>query len=342
MAVIVTFGEIMLRLSPPGRERLFQSPVLGATFGGGEANVAVSLARFGHEARYVSVVPANDLGDAAVRELGRWGVDTSRVVRAGRRLGIYFAETGAAQRPSKVIYDREGSAIAQAGPGAIDWDRAFEGASWFHVTGITPALGRGAADLTIEAVRVARAKGVTVSVDLNYRSKLWAYGAAAVEVMPEIVKSADLLVANEEDCQKALGMGGAADIVAGRLDPALYEDLTARAMAAYANLSRVAVTLRESRGADDNGWSAVLRNRNEFMTGPRFDIRPIVDRIGAGDAFAAGLIHGLIEHGDDRRALAFAVAAGCLKHSIPGDFNLASAAEVEAVAAGDVSGRVRR
>lgn len=342
MAVIVTFGEIMLRLSPTGRERLFQSPVLGATFGGGEANVAVSLARFGHEARYVSVVPANDLGDAAVRELGRWGVDTRRIVRAGRRLGIYFVETGAAQRPSKVIYDREDSAIAQAGPGAIDWDRAFEGATWFHVTGITPALSRGAADLTIEAVRAAHDKGLTVSVDLNYRAKLWRYGAAAPEVMPEIVQSADLLVANEEDCQKALGIDAAADVGAGRLDPAVYEDLTARVMAAYPNLSRVAVTLRESRGADDNGWSAVLRNRSEFMTGPRFDIRPIVDRIGAGDAFAAGLIHGLIEHGDDRRALAFAVAAGCVKHSIPGDFNLATAAEVEAAAAGDVSGRVRR
>ncbi len=342
MRQIVTFGEIMLRLSPPGRETLFQAPRLEATFGGGEANVAVSLARFGHPVRYASVVPSNDIGEAALRELRRWGVETNHVARGGRRLGIYFAETGANQRPSKVVYDRAHSALAEAEAGAIAWPRVFEGADWFHTTGITPALSRSAADLTLEAVKTAKALGLTVSVDLNYRAKLWKYGASAPEVMRDIIRYADVAVANEEDCQKSLGIEARADVRSGKLELGAYEDLTARVLEAFPNLGRVAVTLRESHSADWNGWSGVLRNRTEFLTGPRFEIRDIVDRIGGGDAFAAGLIHGLCVLPTDREALGFAVAAACLKHSIPGDFNLVGEKDVLALLAGDASGRVQR
>lgn len=342
MKKVVTFGEIMLRLSPPGREALFQSPRLEATFGGGEANVAVSLARFGHPVRYVSAVPSNDIGEAALRELRRWGVETDFVARAGRRLGIYFAETGANQRPSKVVYDREHSSLAEAKPGAIDWGRVFEGAGWFHTTGITPALSQGAADLTLEAVKAAKDKGLTVSVDLNFRAKLWKYGRSAPEVMREVVRFADVAVANEEDCQKSLGIEARADVRSGKLELAAYEDLTARVLEAFPNLGRVVVTLRESHSADWNGWSGVLRNRTEFLAGPKYEIRDIVDRIGGGDAFAAGLIHGLSALATDREALGFAVAAACLKHSVPGDFNLAGEKDVLALLAGDASGRVQR
>ena len=342
MKKFAAFGELMLRLSPPDRETFFRSPRLEATFGGAEANVAVSLARFGHEVRYISVIPANDIGDAAVRELRRAGVGTEMILRQGRRLGIYFAETGANQRPSKVIYDRDHAAISEARPGDIDWARAFEGVEAFHVTGITPALSATAAELTLEAVRAARAKKLQVSVDLNFRAKLWRYGQSAPQVMPEVAKSADFLIANEEDLQKALGFEAAAAPVSGRLDVAVYEELTARVMKAYPNLERLAVTLRESHGADWNDWSAVVRTRNEFLAGPRYEIRAIVDRIGTGDAFTAGWLHGLDAFGDDRKALAFAVAAGCLKHSYPGDFNPATEKDVLALMGGEASGRVQR
>jgi len=342
MAVIATFGEIMLRLSPPGKELLLQSPRLEAVFGGGEANVAVSLAIFGHRVRYVSAIPKNDIGDAAVRELRKWGVDTMFILRQGRRLGIYFAETGANQRASKVTYDREGSGIAEAASGDFDWPKIFAGAGWFHVTGITPALSAAAARLTREAVDAARAGKLTVSVDLNYRAKLWKYGQGAPEVMREIVKQADLLVGNEEDCQMALGIDFPAGAKAGSGSAGDYGKLTGRVMDEFPNLARVAITLRESHGADHNGWSAVLRNQTGFIVGPAYDIRNIVDRIGAGDAFAAGLIHGLASSLADEEALAFAVAASCLKHSVPGDFNLMSESDVRALMAGDWSGRVRR
>jgi 2-dehydro-3-deoxygluconokinase len=342
MAAIVTFGEIMLRLSPPGRERLFQSPRLDAVFGGGEANAAVSLAILGREVRYVSAVPANGIGDAAVRELRKWGVDTTFILRGGRRLGIYFAETGANQRASDIVYDRSGSALAEAKPGDFDWKKIFAGAGWFHVTGITPALSASAAGLTLEAVTAARAARIPISVDLNYRAKLWGYGKSAPAVMREVAKYADLLVGNEEDCQKALGFEAAVDVASGKPVAGEYERLTERLMREFPNLGRTAITLRESRGADDNGWSAVMRNRERFMAGPSYDIRDIVDRIGAGDAFAAGLIHGLLGGMPDEEALAFAVAASCLKHSIPGDFNLVNEREIRALAAGDASGRVRR
>jgi len=342
MAKIATFGEIMLRLSPPGKELLFQSPRLEAGFGGAEANVAVSLAILGHRSRWISVVPSNPVGEAAVRELRRFGVDTGFIARGGRRLGIYYAEPGANERASQVIYDRDGSGIADPKPGVIDWAAAFSGMDWFHVTGITPALSASAAGLTLEAVKAARALGMTVSVDLNYRAKLWKYGRPAPEVMREVVGYADLLVGNEEDCQKSLGVGAPVDVAAGRLDPKVYEELTARVMSGFPNLARVAVTLRESYGADWNRWSAVLRNRKEFLSGLSFDIRAIVDRIGTGDAFAAGLIHCLADHKPDAEALDFAVAAAVLKHSIPGDFNLASEKDILALVRGDRSGRVRR
>jgi len=343
MANVATFGEIMLRLSPPGKELLFQSPRLEAVFGGGEANVAVSLAILGHRSRWVSVVPPNPIGEAAVRELRRFGVDTRFVVRGGRRLGIYFAETGADVRASEVIYDREGSGVAEAKSGDIDWEAAFAGMDWFHVSGITPALSASAAGLTLEAVKAARAKKMTVSVDLNYRAKLWKYGRPAPDVMREVVKHADLLAGNEEDCQKALGLGAAVEAnSSGRLDPKVFEDLTVRVMSEFPNLSRVAVTLRESESADGNRWSAVLRNRKGFLSGPSYDIRAIVDRIGTGDAFAAGLIHGLTSYEADAEALDFAVAAAALKHSIPGDFNLSTEKDIRAVARGDRSGRIRR
>ena len=342
MARIVTFGEIMLRLKPPGAERFFQSPVLEATFGGGEANVATALARFGCDSVYVSVIPAGAIGDACVAELRRQGVDTSLVVRRGGRLGIYFLEAGAAQRPSVVIYDRAGSAISEAKPGDVDWDRCFAGGSWFHITGITPAISAGAAQLSLEAVRAAKAKGLTVSCDLNYRKNLWKYGKSAPEVMGELVRHVDVAIANEEDCQKSLGVSVPVDVESGSLDASQYRALAEKVLAAYPNLTHVAITLRESRSADENGWSGVLATRDEFLVSRRYDIRDIVDRVGSGDTFAAGLIYGLTALGSPREALEFAVAASCLKHSIPGDLPLLSVAEVKALAAGSGSGRVQR
>ena len=342
MANIATFGEIMLRLSPPGKELLFQSPRLEAMFGGGEANVAVSLAILGHRSRWISVVPAGPIGEAALRELRRYGVDVGAVVRGGRRLGIYFAETGANERPSQVIYDREGSGIAEAKPGDIDWQRALDGMDRLHVTGITPALSASAAALTLEAVKAARARKMTVSLDLNYRAKLWKYGRPAPEVMRELAALADLIVGNEEDCQKALGIGAPVDVAAGRLDVKAFEGLTAAVMSAFPNAGQVAITLRESLSADWNRWSAVLRTAKDFIAGPTYEIRSTVDRIGTGDAFAAGLIHGLATFKTDGEALGFAVAAAALKHSIPGDFNLATEKDIAALARGDRSGRVRR
>ena len=343
MATIVTFGEIMLRLSPPGRELLFQSPRLEALFGGAEANVAVSLAVLGHRARYVSFVPGNAVGEAAVRELRRWGVDTSFVARRGARLGVYFAERGANQRPSRVVYDREGSAFAAAAArGALVWGEVLEGADWLHVTGITPGLSAAAADLTLEGVTTARSAGLAVSVDLNYRSRLWNYGREPEEVMKGIVAQAGLLLANEEDCRLALGMGEGAVEGTGLPSVEDHERLTARVMEEFPNLTRVAVTLRKSFSADHNGWSSVMRNRREFLAGPDFDVGAVVDRIGTGDAFAAGLIHGLATGAPDAEALAFATAASCLKHSIAGDFNPSTERDIRDLLGGEASGRIRR
>jgi 2-dehydro-3-deoxygluconokinase len=342
MKTIATFGEIMLRLSPPGREKLFQSPVLSARFGGGEANVAVSLALFGHPARFISAIPPNEIGDAAVMELRKYGVDTGSIARQGKRLGIYFADAAANQRPSKVTYDRDHSAIAEAKPGDIDWDRALEGVDWFHTTGITPAISASAADLTLAALKKAKEKGITASIDFNYRGKLWKYGKSAPEVMRDLVRYADVGVGNEEDCQKSLGVTAEADVESGSLSLSVYEKLTAEVLSRFPSLKMVAVTLRESHSADHNTWSAVLRTRRDFIAGPTYEITDIVDRIGGGDAFAAGLIHGLDSFPDESQALAFAVAASCLKHSYPGDFNPASEKEVLALAKGEKSGRVQR
>jgi len=342
MKTIAAFGEIMLRLSPPRGERLLQSPRLSAVFGGGEANVAVSLARFGHNVRYITSLPGNELGDAAVAELKRHGLQTDHIKRQGIRIGIYFAEPGADQRPSKVIYDRENSSIASAKPGDFDWPRILNGVEWFHTTGITPALSRNAADLTLEAVQTARGLGITVSIDFNYRSKLWKYGRSAPEVMREIVKFADIGIANEEDCQRSLGIKADVDVTRDKLDLKAYERLTQEVMAAFPNLSKLAVTVRESKSVDVNGWTAVLRTREGFLTGKRYEITNIVDRIGSGDAFAAGLIHGLNNDDDVQQALNFAIAASCLKHSIYGDFNLVSEEEVLKLMHGDSSGRIQR
>jgi len=342
MKTIAAFGEIMLRLSPPRGERLLQSPRFNAVFGGGEANVAVSLARLGHNVRYVTALPDNDLGDAAIAELRKYGVHTDSIQRQGKRIGIYFAETGADQRPSKVIYDREDSAIAAAKPGDFNWAKILKDVDWFHTTGITPALSQNAADLTIEAVKMARTMGITVSVDFNFRSKLWKYGRSAPEVMREIVKYADIGTANEEDCQKSLGIKADVDVTREKLDLKVYERLTHEVMAAFPNLSKMAVTVRESKSVDANDWTAVLRTREGFLTGNRYEILDIVDRIGSGDAFSAGLIHGLNKYADDRETLNFAIAASCLKHTIYGDFNLVSEEEILKLMHGDTSGRIQR
>jgi 2-dehydro-3-deoxygluconokinase len=342
MTRVVTLGEVMLRLKSPGFERLFQSPLLEATFGGAEANVAASLAQFGVDARFVSAVPANNVGDACVASLRALGVDTSMIRRQGERLGIYFLENGATQRPSRVTYDRAGSAISTATAKDFDFEAVFEGADWFHISGVTPAISASAAELSLAAAGAARAKGLTVSCDYNYRKNLWRYGKKAPEVMRELVSLATVGIANEEDCQNALGIEVDADVKAGKLDPATYRALAERVLQAFPNLQRQVITLRESRSADRNGWSAVMHNGKKFLTSRHYDITDIVDRVGSGDAFAAGLIYGLRAYRDDQKALEFATAASCLKHSIPGDINRVSVAEVEALMAGDASGRVQR
>jgi 2-dehydro-3-deoxygluconokinase len=342
MAEFQSFGEIMLRLKPPGNERFFQSPSLEATFGGGEANVAVALANFGLSAGFISAMPQNELGDAAIRELRGFGVDTTAVLRAGSRIGIYFLETGANQRPSKVVYDRAGSSMAEAKPGDFDWDRILAGAKWLHITGITPALSQSAADLSFEAVKSAKSLGLTVSCDFNYRGKLWKYGKSAIEVMSELVKFVDVGIANEEDCQKSLGVTVDVDVGSGKLDRAKYEALSEKMMEIWPNLSVMAITLRESMSAERNGWSACLRDHNGFRSSRRFEITDIVDRVGGGDSFASALIYGLSMYDDRQQSLEFAVAASCLKHSISGDFNRVSVAEVQNLMGGDASGRVLR
>ena len=342
MAEFVTFGEIMLRLKTPRHERFFQSPVLEATFGGGEANVAVALANFGLDAAFVSALPDNDIGTSALRELRRYGVDTAHINRSGDRVGIYFLEVGANQRPSKVVYDRAASSICNAQPGDFDWQAIFHGARWFHITGITPALSASAAELSLEAVVAARQAGVTVSCDFNFRGKLWKYGKSAPEVMTQLVKHVDIGIANEEDCQKSLGISAGVDVKTGKLDPARYEVLSAKVLAQYPDMAMIAITLRESHSADRNGWSACLRDSEGFRLSRRYEITDIIDRVGGGDSFASGLIYGLNAYDDPQQALEFAVAASCLKHSISGDFNRVSVAEAVRLMGGDASGRVQR
>jgi len=341
--LVVTFGEIMLRLAPHGFERFLQSPQFVATFGGGEANVAVAVAGFGGQSRYITVLPDNNpIADAFEGEMRRFGVDAGSIVRASGRMGIYFVEPGANQRPSKVVYDRAHSAIALAGPGAVDWNKAFDGAGWFHITGITPALSQLAADLAMESVQAARKKGLTVSCDLNYRKNLWKYGKAAKQVMSELVRYVDYGIANEEDCQMALGIQADVDVHTGKLESAQYRKLSDNVLAAYPEMKALAITLRESHSASHNGWSACYNNRSKFLISRHYEITHIVDRVGGGDCFAGGLIHGLQHLETEQDALEFAVAASCLKHSIPGDFNRFSAAEVHALIKGGGSGRVQR
>jgi 2-dehydro-3-deoxygluconokinase len=342
MAKVVTFGEIMLRLSPPGFERFFQSPVLGATFGGGEANVAVSLAHFGLDSYFVTRLPTHAIGDAAVRAVRAEGVSTAFIQRGGDRVGIYFAEAGASQRASTVVYDRAHSSIAELQPGSVDWAKVFEGAAWFHVTGITPALGPTAAACTREAVEAAKAAGARVSVDLNYRKKLWTEAQAQATMRP-LMKSVDVVVANEEDIQSVLGLHVPdTDVTSGQLNLAGYRQVAEQLTREFGP-STVAITLRESLSASDNGWSAALwdARANAFHHSQRYAIR-LVDRIGGGDSFAAGLIYGLVSGRAPEAVLRFAVAASALKQTIPGDFNRVSVAEVDTLAKGDASGRVQR
>ena len=338
----LTFGEIMLRLRAPGHERFFQSNMMEATFGGGEANVAVSLANFGEDAAYLTVLPKNALGDECIRELRRFGVDTKRVVRGEGRMGIYFLEAGANQLPSKVIYDRANSAIALAKPGDIDWDKAFEGVDWFHITGITPAISESAMELSLESVKEAKKRGITVSCDLNYRKNLWKYGKTASEVMRELAKYVDVAIANEEDVQKSLGITVDVDVASGELDREKYRKLGDKVLEQYPDMKLIAITLRESHSADWNGWAACLNDREHFYVSKKYEIRDIIDRVGGGDSFAGGLLYGLNHYEDKQAALEFAVAASCLKHSIIGDFNRVGVSDVEKLAGGDGTGRVQR
>jgi 2-dehydro-3-deoxygluconokinase len=344
---VVTLGEVMLRLKAPGVERFFQSPLFEATFGGGEGNVAISLANFGLDVAFVTALPPNPLAEACLRFLRGYGVDTRHVARCGERMGVYFLEGGANQRPSTVVYDRSNSAIATVGADCFDWDAIFAGAGWFHITGITPAISATAAELALTAVQAAKARGLTVSCDYNFRKKLWQYGKTAPEVMTELVQYVDVGIANEEDCQKSLGVkltdgDYETAVTTGDLDAGRYEVLAKKMLATFPNLKMQAITLRQSFSADHNGWSACLYAGERFHLSRRYAITDIVDRVGGGDSFAAGLIYGLHTGMDHEAALNFAVAASCLKHSIPGDVNLVTVSEVERLMKGDASGRVQR
>jgi 2-dehydro-3-deoxygluconokinase len=333
----------MLRLSPPDHLRFGQARSFDAIYGGGEANVAVSLANFGVPVNYVTRLPENDLGEACLQFLRQYGVDVSYIPRGGDRLGIYFLEIGAMQRGSKVIYDRAGSALATIEPGMVDWRGAFADADWFHWTGITPAISEGAADVCLEAVKVAKEMGLTVSSDLNYRKKLWKWGKQPGEVMGELVKYCDVAIGNEEDADKVFGIKAPdADVTAGKVEAAGYRHVCTELVERFPNLSTVAITLRGSLSASHNTWSGVLWHDDAFYTAPTYDITHIVDRVGGGDSFCAGLIYGLRAYEDVQSALNFAVAASCLKHSIVGDFNLSTVPEVEKLMGGNVSGRVSR
>ena len=342
MARIITLGEIMLRLKSPALERFFQSPSLEATFGGGEANVAVSLANYGMDAAFVTALPNNAIGEACVREVRSFGVDVSDIKMVDGRMGIYFLETGSNQRPSKVVYDRADSCIAKAPADLFDWKKIFAGADWFHISGITPAISASAAELSLAACKAAQELGVTVSCDLNYRKNLWKYGKEAKEVMSELTKYVDVAIANEEDFQKSLGITADSDVESGSLDRNVYEGIAKKAMALYPNLERVAITLRESKSADRNDWAACIYDGKEFYVSRKYEITDIVDRVGGGDSFSGGLIYGLLTFEKQSDALEFAVAASCLKHTISGDYNRVTVAEVTSLMKGSGSGRVER
>lgn len=343
MAKVVTMGEIMLRLSTPGNEKFIQADEFDVCYGGGEANVAVSLANYGHDAEFVTKVPENPIGDCAVAALRKNNVCTKHIARGGERLGIYFLETGAAMRASNVVYDRAHSSISTASASDFDFDEIFEGADWFHFTGITPAVSDAAAELTEAALKVAKAKGVTVSCDLNFRKKLWS-SEKAQKIMTNLMQYVDVCIGNEEDAEKVLGFKpGNTDVTSGELELAGYKDIFEQMVEKF-NFSYVISSLRVSHSASDNGWSACIYSRDtkEFYHSREYRITPIVDRVGGGDSFAGGVICGFLDGKDFKSALEFGVAASALKHTIPGDFNLVSRADVDALAGGDGSGRVQR
>ncbi len=343
---IVTFGEIMLRLSTPGYERFSQADQFKATYGGGEANVAVSLANYGLQTEFVSRLPQNDIAEACIMNLRKHNVGTKQILRGGDRIGIYFLETGAVARPSKVVYDRANSAIADIKPGMINWREIFKDANWFHWTGITPAISQGAADACLEAIQVANEMGITVSTDLNFRKNLWNYGKTAAEVMPALTAGCDIILGNEEDAEKVFGIKPEGFDVAhtgGEVVASEFESVCTQMMAKFPRAKKVIITLRGSINANHNTWGGVLYSNGTLYQSRRYDITHIVDRVGGGDSFMGGLIYGLITYAaDDQKALDFAVAASCLKHTIFGDYNLASVSEVEALMGGDTSGRVSR
>jgi len=344
MKKVVTFGEIMLRLASPGYLRFSQSTQLEATFGGGEANVAVSLANYGIPASFVSRLPNNDIGDWAIQNLRKYNVQTQDVLRGGDRVGIYFLETGAVARASKVVYDRAGSAIADIQPGMLDWEAIFKDAEWFHWTGITPALSAGAAATCLEGIKIANKLGITVSTDLNFRKNLWKYGKSASEVMPELVEGCDVILGNEEDAEKVFHIQPeGVDVTAGHVEAAAYEPVCRQLVKRFPRAKKVIITLRGSINANHNTWAGTLFNTEKMFFSPQYDITHIVDRVGGGDSFMGGLICGLLTYPkDDQQALNFAVAASCLKHTIYGDFNLVTIDEVKNLMKGDGSGRVSR
>jgi len=341
---VVSFGEVMVRLSPPGYLRFGQASQLDFTFGGGEANVAVSLANYGIPVRFVTRLPENDLADACIAELKGLGVCTGHILRGGERMGIYFLEKGAVARASKVIYDRAHSALSEVEPGTIDWEKVFDGATWFHWTGITPAVSASAAAVCKEAIQAANQKGITVSTDLNYRKKLWKYGKTAREVMPSLVEGCDVILGNEEDAAMALDIHPeGVNVSSGHVEAEAYLGVSKKIMEQFPRCKQVITTLRGSINANQNTWSGVLYDGNTLYKGPEYNISHIVDRVGGGDSFMGGLIYGLLTHKEDlQSALNFAIAASCLKHTIAGDYNRVSVAEVEKLMGGDASGRVTR
>jgi 2-dehydro-3-deoxygluconokinase len=341
---VVTFGEIMLRLSTPGFERFVQASRFDINFGGGEANVAVSLANYGIPVEYVTRLPKNDIGQAAAMTLRKYGVGTGNIVWGGERMGIYFLETGAVSRASKVIYDRAHASISTIEPGMVDWEKVLESAKWFHWTGITPAISESTARVCLEAIKVANRKGIIVSTDLNYRKNLWKYGKKASEVMPEMVAGCDIILGNEEDAEKVFGIKPeGVDVTGGHVEAVAYESVCRQLMKQFPKAKKVIITLRGSVNANHNTWSGILFDGKKLYQAPQYDITHIVDRVGGGDSFMGGLIYGMLTYkDDDQKALNFAVAASCLKHTIPGDFNLVTIEEVEKLMQGDASGRVTR
>ncbi len=341
---VISFGEIMLRLSTPGYQRFTQASSFEATFGGGEANVAVSLSNYGIDSAFVTALPKNDIGQAALMDLRKQGVDTQHIqMMDNERMGIYFLETGAVARASKVVYDRANSALSNVKLGQFDWDKIFDGVTWFHWTGITPAVSQGAADVCLDAIKEANKRNITVSVDLNYRKNLWQYGKTANEVMPELVAGCDVVLGNEEDAEMVLGIKpDGIDITGGHVEAEAYRSVSQQIMKEYPRVKKVITTLRGSINANHNSWSGVLYDGEKLYTAPTYQITHIVDRVGGGDSFMGGLIYGLITYDDNQKAVEFATAASCLKHTVFGDYNRVSVEEVEKLMSGDASGRVSR